>query len=99
MSRKSPKSITLPSHVRCERIYPTEKTRRTIDNLKTIGILLNKQQAIDLATLLLAAAQQWDKIDIKGDRFNKRQSDNTYTLTVTSQQPDEINLDLEDLEL
>jgi hypothetical protein len=40
--RKSPKSITLDSHLRCLRIYPTENTRTNINQLKTIGIKLNK---------------------------------------------------------
>jgi hypothetical protein len=56
MSRKSAKSITLDSHVRCLRIYPTENTRKNIKELKTIGIKLNKDQAIDLARILLAAS-------------------------------------------
>jgi len=98
MSRKSTKNITLDSHVRCLKIYPTENTRRNINELKTIGIKLNKEQAIHLATILLAASHEWDLIDITGYRYNKRKSDNTYTLTITSLQNDEIKLTSEDIE-
>ena len=41
-------------------------------------------QAIHLARLLLAAAQDWKAIDVTAYRLEKRQSDNTYHITVTS---------------
>lgn len=98
MSRKSTKSITLDSHVRCLKIYPTENTRKNINELKTIGIKLNKEQAIHLARILLAASNEWELIDITGYRYNKRKSDNTYTLTITSLQKDETEPISEDVE-
>jgi hypothetical protein len=83
-TRQSPRAISIDSNVRCERIYPTEDTKRTIVDLQTIGIRLNKEQAIHLARVLLAVTQEWDEIDITGYRFRRRQDDGTYLLTVTS---------------
>ena len=87
MPRKSPASITINPNVRCDRIYPTEGTRHTLSDLKTIGIKLSREQAIALARTLLAVAQDWDEIDITGYRLDKRKADGTYQLTVTSDQP------------
>jgi hypothetical protein len=59
---------------------------------------LNKEQAIHLASVLLALSHKWDIIDLTGYRYNKRKSDNTYTLTITSEQPEEIpDFDLDDI--
>src|SRR5687767_13540294 len=61
------------------------KTRSApIADLQTIGIRLNREQAIHLARVLLAVTQEWDEIDITGYRFRRRQDDGTYLLTVTS---------------
>jgi hypothetical protein len=84
MSRISAKAITIRSHVRCDRICPTEDTRRTIGDLKTVGLKLNKDQAIDLARVLLAVTQEWDEIEITAYRFEKQRADGTYLVTVTS---------------
>jgi len=84
MPRKSVQSITLDSNLRCNKIYPMKDTKKKIDELKTIGISVSRKQAIHLARALLAASQEWDKIDITGRRFEKRKSDDTYSLTVTS---------------
>src|SRR5205085_10931192 len=83
MGRQSARAISIDSNVRCERIYPTEDTKRTITDLQTVGIRLNKEQAIHLARVLLAVTQEWDEIDITAKRFAKRQ-DGTYGITVTS---------------
>lgn len=83
MPRKSPKSITIDPNVRCQRIYPVENTNKNVRDLKTVGIKLTREQAIHLARVLLAAAQDWDEIDITAYRFKKRQSDGTYHITVT----------------
>ena len=88
MSRKSPSAISIDSNVRCKRIYPTEDTRKNVSELKTIGIKLSKDQAIDLARVLLAVTQEWHEIDITGWRYDKRKSDDTYRLTVTSDRPE-----------
>jgi len=84
MPRKSSKSIQVDGNVRCLRIYPTEGTNKNVSELQTIGIKLNREQAIHLARVLLAASQNWDEIDITGFRFRERKSDGTFSLTVTS---------------
>jgi hypothetical protein len=69
------------------RIYPVEdkaSSSKSIADLKTIGIKLSRDQAIHLARVLLAASQDWDEIDVTAWRVYKRQSDDTYNLTVTS---------------
>ena len=55
-------------------------------DLKTVGIKLSKDQAIHLARVLLAVTQDWDIIDITAYRFERRKSDGTYHITVTSYQ-------------
>ncbi len=82
--RKSSTSISVDPNVRCQRITPVEDTKKTIENLKTVGIKLNKEQAIHLARVLLTVSQEWDVIDITAWRFEKRKTDGTYHVTVTS---------------
>jgi len=83
VARKSPSSIAIDPNVRCSRIYPIEDTVKDVKDLKTIGIKLNKDQAIHLARVLLAVSQEWDEIDITAYRFEKRKKDGTYHITVT----------------
>jgi hypothetical protein len=85
--RVAASSIKIDANVRCQRIYPVEDnapSRKTIADLKTVGIKLSREQAVHLARVLLAAAQEWDEIDITAWRIYKRLSDNTYNVTVTS---------------
>ena len=89
MSRKSPKDIRLKTNIRCLRIYPVEKSSKNISELNTIGIKLNREQAIHLARVLLAVSQDWDDIEITGYRFKESSSDGTYPLTVSSHKPEE----------
>ncbi|HEV3276834.1 MAG TPA: hypothetical protein VG860_08450 [Terriglobia bacterium] len=63
-------------------------TQKSVADLKTIGIKLTKDQAIHLARVLLAVSQDWDEMEITGWRFDRRQSDGTYHVTVTSQLDD-----------
>jgi len=84
MPRETATNIEIDGNVRCKRIYPVEDSKKTIDELQTIGISLTKEQAIHLATVLLAVSQKWDYIDITGFRLRKRKSDDTYQLTVTT---------------
>ena len=84
MSRKSPYGITIDGNVRCERIYPTEDTKKTISDLKTVGLLFTKDQAIHLARVLLAVSQNWKEIELTAYRKEKRTSDGTYHITVTN---------------
>jgi hypothetical protein len=84
MTRKSPKSISIDPNVRCLRIYPVEGTEKNVRDLQTVGIKLSGQQAIHLARVLLAVAQNWDDIDITAYRLKRRQTDSTYQISVTS---------------
>lgn len=45
---------------------------------------MTREQAVDLARVLLAVMQDWEEIDITGFRHEKRRSDGTFRLTVTS---------------
>jgi len=83
-TRKTASSISIDTNVRCRRVYPTEGTRRSVEELKTIGIRLTRDQALHLARVLLAACQDWDDIDLTAYRNDPRQSDGTYRVTVTS---------------
>ncbi len=88
--RRAASSIKIDPNVRCLRIYPVEDNRnstKTIANLKTVGIKLSREQAVHLGRVLLAAAQEWDEIDITAWRVYKRQSDGTYNITVTTAGP------------
>lgn len=89
MARKSPKGIEIDPNVRCLRVYPTEETDKSVKNLKTVGIKLSREQGIHLARVLLAVTQAWDEIDITAYRLERRKSDGTYHITVTSFRPEE----------
>jgi hypothetical protein len=85
--RLAASSLKIDANVRCLRIYPVEdnaNSTKTIAGLKTVGIKLSREQAIHLARVLLAASQDWDEIDVTAWRVYKRQSDDTYNVTVTS---------------
>jgi hypothetical protein len=85
--RRAASSIKIDPNVRCMRIYPVEdnaESTKTIADLKTVGIKLSKDQAIHLSRVLLAAAQEWDEIDVTAWRVYKRKSDGTYNITVTT---------------
>jgi hypothetical protein len=84
MSRKSPKAIRISANVRCQRIFPVPGTKKVVEDLDTVGFKLTQPQAIHLARVLLAVAQDWEEIDVTGFRFKKRKSDGTFPLTVTS---------------
>jgi len=68
MARHSPRSVTIDPNVRCLRLYPVDGSTKTLQELKTIGIRLNREQAIHLARVLLAVSQDWPIIDITGYR-------------------------------
>jgi hypothetical protein len=82
--RRSARSIAIQTNIRCQRIYPTKETQKSVSDLETVGIKLNKDQAIHLARVLLAVTQDWDVIDITGYRLEKPNSAGLYRLTVTS---------------
>ncbi len=83
--RQSASAIKVDTNVRCLRIYPTEDTKRTVSDLQTVGVRLTKEQAIHLARVLLVVTQEWDAVDITAYRFEKRRTDETFRLTITSQ--------------
>lgn len=83
--RQSASSVRIDTNVRCRRIYPTEETKRSVIDLQTIGIRLDRDQAIHLARVLLAVTQEWSEVEITAYRSEKRQEDGTYRLTITSQ--------------
>lgn len=59
-------------------------TKKLVEDLDTIGFKLTRQQAVDLARVLLAVTQDWQELDITGFRRKRRRSDGTFRLTVTS---------------
>ena len=85
VKRQSAGALSIDTNIRCLRVYPTEDTKRVVSELQTVGIKLSKDQAIHLARVLLAVTQDWDEIDITAYRFERRQEDGTYRLTITSQ--------------
>ena len=84
MPRRSAKSITTNPNVRCQRIYPIAGTKKTVEELQTVGFKITRQQTIDLARVLLAVTQDWQQIDITCFRLHERKSDGTFPITITS---------------
>jgi hypothetical protein len=61
----------------CKKIYPQDMS------YSTIGMRLDKGQAIDLAVLLLKAVRKdGDIIDVTGQKKNQRKRDGAYQVTV-----------------
>lgn len=83
MPRKTAASVRIDPNIRAARIYPVEATKKEVADLKTVGIKLTREEAVRLATALLAMAQEHHEIDLTGHRFERR-SDGTYPLTVTA---------------
>jgi hypothetical protein len=84
LKRQSAGTVSVDTNVRCLRVYPIEDTKRKVSDLQTVGIRLTKEQAIHLARVLLVVTQDWDELDITAYRFERRQDDGTYRLTITS---------------
>jgi hypothetical protein len=82
--RQSPRSLRIDPDLRCQRVYPKEGTKRAMSELQTVGLKLTKDQAVRMALALLAASLQWEAIDLTAWRFEQRQSDGTYKVTVTA---------------
>jgi hypothetical protein len=83
MSRKSSTSVTISPKLRCQRVYPVQGTKRTAAQLKTVGFKLTRDQAINLARVLLAVSQDWTGIEVTAFR-SKKFSDDTFPITVTT---------------
>lgn len=82
MATHSLNQTTITTNSKTLKIYP-EKLKHDGTLHDTIGLKLSKQQAVDLATRLLMAAENWDEMRLTA--FRKSNS-----ITITSQQP-EIN--------
>ena len=83
MTRKSATAVTISPKLRCQRIYPIQGTKKTAADLKTIGFKLTRDQAINLARVLLAVSQNWNAIDVTAFR-SKKFTDGTFPITVTT---------------
>ncbi len=81
MPKKPLTTLTVDTHIRCQQIYPKEHEAQYRE-LKTVGVRLSQNEARHLAAALLAAAQEWQEVELVVHRFDKRKSDNTYLLTV-----------------
>ena len=69
-----------------DKVYPVLDTKRVekIEDLTTIGLRLDKSQALTLAGYLcLAVSQSWDYIDITGYRKPKKNGLHKVTVTTT----------------
>ncbi len=87
MKRESVRSVKVSPNVRAIRVYPTIDTRKSVAELKSVGIKLSRDQAVHLARVLLAVSQEWDEVDITAYRIGARRSDGTYQVTITSARP------------
>lgn len=87
MGRRSARSVTLDPNCRALRVYPMEGTERDVANLKTVGLKLSSKQAAHLACVLLAASQEWSELELTAYRLEKRRSDGTYHVTITTSKP------------
>lgn len=85
MPRQSASAISIDTNVRALRVYPVESSTKTLADLKTVGIRLSRDQAIHLARILLYVTQEWESLEITAYRTHPRQSDSTYSVTVTTQ--------------
>ena len=84
MPRHTVTSVQLNPNVRARRVYPTEGTDRTMEQLQTVGIRLTRDDAIHLARILLAVTQDGPEVEITAKRLERRQSDGTFPVTVTA---------------
>jgi hypothetical protein len=89
---KTTKAFKVDGNVRSKRIIPIEDSKGSSCSSKhssnwkgnTVAVYLDKKEAIHLATVLPMAATEWDTIAITAWRYQKRRSDGTYPITVTS---------------
>jgi hypothetical protein len=81
MPKKPLTSLTIDTHVRCLQVFP-KANDAAYKELKTMGVRLSREGALHLARALLAAAQEWQEVELVVHRFDQRQSDKTYLLSV-----------------
>jgi hypothetical protein len=83
MGRESTKQFGMNPNIRCKKVYPVTGSRKSISELKSVGLKLSREQARHLAQVLLIAADAWEEIDVTA-YSTSRQSDGTHEITVTS---------------
>lgn len=92
MPRQSVKQLTVNQNVRCQSIYPDPDEPHTDCPAghsarwkgDTVAFHLTKQQAIDLAKVLLVGSQEWERMAVTAFRTQKRKLDGTYPVTVSA---------------
>src|SRR5262249_10425746 len=92
MPRQSVKQLTVDQNVRCQSIYPDPDEPHTACpaghsarwKADTIAFQLTRQQAIDLAKVLLVGCQEWESMTVPAFRTQKRKSDGTYPVPVSA---------------
>lgn len=84
MPRKSAAGVRVNPNVRALKIYPVDGTSRDLTKLQTVAFQLSSDEAVHLATVLLAMSQDHEKIDVTGYRLRPRKSDGTFDITVTA---------------
>lgn len=81
MPKKATTTLTVDTHIRCRQIYPKGEEAAYRD-LKTVGVRLSREEALHLAAALLAAAQEWQEVELVVHRQERRKTDKTYLLSV-----------------
>ncbi len=82
MTKGLPTRITVDTHLRCLKVYPPEGAGPDLAALPTVGVKLSREQAVALARVLLAGAQEWDEMELVAFRGEKSESGDTYLLAV-----------------
>ncbi len=82
--RETATTLRVDPKIRCLKVYPIEGTKKTLVDLKTVGVKMSREQAIHFARVLLAVTQDWDEVEITANRLDRR-SDGLHYVTVTSQ--------------
>ncbi|HHQ5621069.1 TPA: hypothetical protein ACSRFI_004077 [Clostridioides difficile] len=80
MATHSLNQATITTNSKALKIYP-EKLKQNGNLHDTIGLKLSRQQAVDLATRLLMAAENWEEMRLTAFRKGNN-------ITITSQQPE-----------
>lgn len=83
MNRESTKQFGVDPNVRCQKVYPVVGSRKSLIELKSVGLKFTREQARHFAQILLTAADAWDEIDVTAYRAS-RNLDDTHQITVTS---------------
>jgi hypothetical protein len=89
---KSVKSIPLKTNLQATCVYPKNPSKvKTLEELKSVGITFNREQALAFANNILLAATHWDNINVTAYRKNNRVTVTTSTTTtITKPSPPSI---------